>query len=93
MGAASSNPAVSQRSALRPQLESADNGYSYGAATTSLSASQSDAEAPADLEDSAGASLVGGEAVGELRWVVGRRGTARIYGTRYDTRYLAPGTW
>ena len=68
MGAASSNPAVSQRSALRPRPESADNGYSYGAAITSLGASQADAEAPPDFEDPAAASLGGGETIGELRW-------------------------
>lgn len=71
MGAASSNPGVSQRSALRPPLEPANNGYSYGAAITSLGASQSDAEAPADFEDSSAASLVGGETtIGELLWAV-----------------------
>eukprot|EP00904_Undaria_pinnatifida_P005645 jgi/Undpi1/220/HiC_scaffold_1.g00217.m1 len=63
MGAAASrSPAVSQRSSLRPSLEPEGNGYSYGAATTSLGASQTDAEAPAD-EFSAAASLVGGEVV------------------------------
>lgn len=65
MGAAASrSPAVSQRSSLRPSLQPEGNGYSYGAATTSLGASQTDAEAPAD-EFSAAASLVGGEVVGE----------------------------
>ena len=78
MGAANSNLAVSQRSALRPPVESADNGYSYGAAITSLSANQADTEAPADFEDSAAASLVGGASVGELRRVVTGRGVPKI---------------